>query len=711
MPAELSSVPSPDPLAVIEEFKRLYHAARREHNRAGKNATADSPAHQAAFQHAREHQIPGAEGLLEALPPVWNKSEANAALKTLDEAKAALPETLKGQGEHVRGMLLSKLGRHAEAIECYQKALATPGYDTPGAALNNLGVIYADKDDLGRAIECYQQALTTSGYDTPGYALYNMGMAYAAKGQHDRAIAWYLQALASPGYDTPGAALNNMGSAYVEKDEYDRAIECYQQALTTPSYDTPGNALNNMGLAYANKGEHGRAIECYQKALASPGHGKLQLTRLNYADSLRELGNLNGARSLVEGVLAETDTDNNHSQARYLKNLIEDAQAGIKPSAAEEALAKSFVRKDNGEADSPEARIVEKLQGSNTQQRDKYDQYLRREGGNRNDVFSCLRGWSSAVTLLEGGQDTQWKGGGYFLKWLGRGIVIDPGFDFLDNFHDAGYNGREIDAVLVSHNHPDHKYDLESIDDLRFELHRRWKVMNMEKPDGLDLSKCLFVIDQDTSKAFKDNSPDHRRTPLKFDRANYEHQRWLERANGLPLILEHFPVDHGADVPNAVGMRLRLLGEDGMPRLVLGYTGDTEYSEDLVNHLIGCDLLLAHISMPDNEEYTDDKHLKKRHLGYNGLAKLIAGVKPKLTLVGEFWAGLADLRIELTQGLRRRAQTQAIIPTGLGLHLHLPDLEVECTSCTKRVPHDRIKIAPAASPFGPLGYLCERCLI
>jgi glyoxylase-like metal-dependent hydrolase (beta-lactamase superfamily II) len=68
-------------------------------------------------------------------------------------------------------------------------------------------------------------------------------------------------------------------------------------------------------------------------------------------------------------------------------------------------------------------------------------------------VFSCLRGWSSAVTLLEGSTDSHWVGGGYFLKWRGKGIVIDPGFDFIDNFHDAGYHMREVDAVLVSHNH------------------------------------------------------------------------------------------------------------------------------------------------------------------------------------------------------------------------------------------------------------------
>jgi ribonuclease BN (tRNA processing enzyme) len=337
--------------------------------------------------------------------------------------------------------------------------------------------------------------------------------------------------------------------------------------------------------------------------------------------------------------------------------------------------------------------------------------YLRREGRKRDDVFSCLRGWSSAVTLLEGGQDTQWKGGGYFLKWRGRGIVIDPGFDFLDNFHDAGYNGREIDAVLVSHNHPDHNYDLGSVDDLRYELHRRWKVMAKAERKDLDLGKCLFVIDEDTAKAFKHDSPDHRRMPMKFDLADFEHKRWLEGTNGLPLNIEHFPVSHGEDVPCAVGMKLRLLGADGKTVLVIGYTGDTEYSDRLADSLKGCDILLAHISMPDPEEYTNENHFKKRHLGYNGMAKLIERTKPRLTLMGEFWAGLADLRIDLTQSLRQRTKNAAILPTGVGFHLHLPSIEVECTCCQKLIACTRVRVAPASTPFGTLGYLCELCLV
>ena len=328
--------------------------------------------------------------------------------------------------------------------------------------------------------------------------------------------------------------------------------------------------------------------------------------------------------------------------------------------------------------------------------KDKYLDYLLRETPARDAVFSCLRGWSSAVTLLEGGDDCHWAGGGYFLKWQGKGIVIDPGFDFIDNFHDATYNMREVDAVLVSHNHSDHNYDLSSVDDLLYELHKRWKTLKPEDQQKHDVSKCLFVIDEDTAKSFRDDKAAHRGTPLKFTASDCERKRWFVKENGLPVTVEHFHAEHGSDVPHAVGMRLRLQGEKGQPDFILGYTGDTRYFETLPDHLQGCDVLLAHISMPDEEEYENPDHFKKVHLGYNGLAKLIEKAQPKMVLVGEFWAGLADIRIDLIKGL--------------GFHLKLPSLDVECTGCRKPVPHHQIKIAPATSPFGPLGYLCPHCL-
>jgi hypothetical protein len=328
-------------------------------------------------------------------------------------------------------------------------------------------------------------------------------------------------------------------------------------------------------------------------------------------------------------------------------------------------------------------------------------------------------------------------GGGYFIRWQGKGIVIDPGFDFMDNFHDAELHLKEVDAVLVSHNHSDHNYDLSSLDDLRYELHRRWKVLKtQEEKEKHDVSQCLFVLDEDTSRAFRDNDADHRGLPMKFSESDAQRKRWIERQNGLPLTIEHFKVEHGADVPHAMGMRLKLHDDKTKKDIVFGYTGDTRWHPALENELADCDVLLAHISMPSDEELLDDadyearlgkksdeggfQHLpsdgfKSVHLGYRGMIELISRTKPKMVLVGEFWAGLADLRIDLVKGLRAQVKKRTghdipILPTGLGFRLRLPSLEIECTSCNKPVPHSELKIAPAANPFGPLSYLCPGCL-
>lgn len=629
----------------IAGFTDLFRKARRELSRLGKKATEEASAWREAMSFASQHQIPGAEDLLRAALLCFQTKDAKA-LSTLDTAAGSLPEELKGHGEAIRAVILCGLKKYDESILAAEKALKSPGFDSPETALNSLGNAYCRKGDNDRAIDYYQQALTTPGFDASGMVLQNIGLAYSAKGDHDRAIAYYRQALATPGYDTPHKA------------------------------------------------------------------------RVNLANTLRAAGQLESAANEIETVLSEPDTEGQHQRAKYIQGLIRQDTAGLAPSPADTALAST---PSSSAEDSPEERIREKLRGSETDQKDKYAKYLAKPGNGRDNVFSCLRGWSSATTLLEGGADCHWSGGGYFLKWQGKGVVIDPGFDFLDNFHDAHYNGREIDAVMVSHNHPDHNYDLRSVDDLRYELYRRWKELKsmattdpasaamLKECGDRDLSKCFIVLDDDTKGLFSEAKVPHRGTAASFTRSDYEERRWRPKMNSLPVSLEHFPVIHTPDVPHAVGMRLRL-HRDGADDLVLGYTGDTEYNDGLPAHLMGCDILLAHISMPDYQEYTDAAHQKKGHLGYNGLAKLIAATKPKLVLVGEFWAGLADLRIELVQGLRRRTALNAILPTGLGFHLNLPDLTVECTNCRKPVAHSDVKITPATEAFGPLGYLCSRCI-
>ncbi len=55
-------------------------------------------------------------------------------------------------------------------------------------------------------------------------------------------------------------------------------------------------------------------------------------------------------------------------------------------------------------------------------------------------------------------------GGGYFLVLNGVGVVVDPGYGFIQLLYDAyGYTICDIDAVFVTHDHPDHWADLPNI--------------------------------------------------------------------------------------------------------------------------------------------------------------------------------------------------------------------------------------------------------
>lgn len=74
------------------------------------------------------------------------------------------------------------------------------------------------------------------------------------------------------------------------------------------------------------------------------------------------------------------------------------------------------------------------------------------------------------------------KGGGYFLVCNGYGIVIDPGYDFIENFINHEYESgktlslNHIDAVIITHAHNDHYGELDSLQNLIYQFNNRLKV-------------------------------------------------------------------------------------------------------------------------------------------------------------------------------------------------------------------------------------------
>ena len=605
------------------------------------------------------------------------------------------------------------MGDHQEAIEAYRKALDDPKFDTPGDAWYNLGIVHDAKGEHDEAIKAYRSAIGDPKFDPPGHAWNNLGTVLETKGEHGEAIKAYRQALDDPKLDTPGNAWYNLGNALYATGEHDEAIKAYRKAIGDPKYETPGDAWNNLGIVLAAKGELDEAIEAYRNATDDPRYDTPARTWTNLAQAYAAAGRQEEAEAAFEKALDSKDAHGgDHARARLglqlLKAKIEPealspddrAMAG-KTAAGGPAAGKTAA---GASTDEIEGGVIAAIQAAGDTQ---YEKYINKSDSKRNDTLSILRGWSSAVTLLEG-SERRWRGGGYFLKWRGYGIVIDPGFDFLRNFHDAGYHGREIQAVVVSHNHPDHNSDVKDIDDLRYELFKR-----LAKSGGSGFQPYVLLWDQDTSGAtkFGFERPKHQHEPVVLASGFPQPINLLKHPARIPICVTPFKVNHGSDVPHAMGMRVELLDEAGQPAVRIGYTADTAYFEDLHKHLADCDVLIAHISQPSIEELQDPSTLKEIHLGYRGTARLLSECKPKLALIGEFWAGFTDLRISLVKGLRQRSGMSAVLPAGLAMHLHLPSLEIECTECDQLTPFAQIRVAPPTDNFGSVAYLCPSCMI
>jgi serine/threonine protein kinase len=91
-----------------------------------------------------------------------------------------------------KGGSLNALGRHEEALVCYNQALAIDPRDA--LAWNSKGNALADLVRRDEAISCYDQALAI---DPRGVrAWYNKGNALAASGRYEEAISCYDRALA-----------------------------------------------------------------------------------------------------------------------------------------------------------------------------------------------------------------------------------------------------------------------------------------------------------------------------------------------------------------------------------------------------------------------------------------------------------------------------------------------------------------------------------
>ena len=164
-----------------------------------------------------------------------------------------------------RGVVLDRLGRHADAVASFDQALALQPRDV--AALVNRGNAQHALRSFAEALGSFDRALAIAPRNVE--ARYNRGNALLAMDRHEEALASFDEAIAHrPDH---AEALLNRGLALAALGRHAEALESYRRLLVIDPRRV--EAHYNCGNALRALERDADAIACYDAALAlQPDH-------------------------------------------------------------------------------------------------------------------------------------------------------------------------------------------------------------------------------------------------------------------------------------------------------------------------------------------------------------------------------------------------------------------------------------------------------
>jgi tetratricopeptide (TPR) repeat protein len=326
-------------------------------------------------------------------------------------------EFFLGELENVKGDYESGLTHHKQAVKLNPKNQFL---------LKNLGVTYSFLGKEEEAIELYDRALEIKPDDYD--SLREKGVSLSKLGKEE--------------LREKGVSLSKLGKEEEAIELFDRALE-----IKPDDYDS----LRNKGVSLSELGKGEEAIELFDRALEIKSDDWNALIWKAYT-----LENIDRNKD-AENIYKNLQLNFHKIKDKKLKDLI-NFKIGIyektKSTTPEEAKKSSdilnkvinaFQDKKNDFFES-----INKIESE-------FKTFTDTERSIPNDFpsfLSILRKWNSYTPIIPSEKGDN-KGGGYFLYHKGKGIVIDPGFNFIENFYQEGFKVADIDAILITHAHND----------------------------------------------------------------------------------------------------------------------------------------------------------------------------------------------------------------------------------------------------------------
>jgi len=547
-----------------------------------------------------------------------------------------------------------------EVIDLLTPKLTKPSLHLLGYAYVVLGNAYELLGEFSQALDYYNRALEHPGFEKQAYVLNYIGLTYRKMGKLETAIEYHHKALEDSSNDVPAYACNNLGIAYGENHQYEKAIEFFLKAIEYPEYENHGTAWLNLGLTYRDMGDFEEAIKWLRKS-------------------------------------RDWHEDKEPPFALFLEDQIRELKRKAKEQKERENITQATDKED------PILRIFKILDKKDTA----IQTYFTRPSSSDANVLAVLKGWSSsiptiALTSREEFSNQECNGGGYFVKTVESGYVVDPGFDFTKNFSNAKFHIREVTDVIISHYHIDHYEDFNRLIDLEYQLRRNLPLGTAEKKD-----RIRFHMDKQTYNSLHNQ--------IEKDAIANQIPPNQKKYSIDEITLDLFKTKHsGLSTPMGFVITLPVTRTK---KIRIGYTSDTSFFPELPNNMKKCDIIIAHFSSADEEDFKRKKYHDK-HLGYRGLFELIEQTDSPLYIISEFWGGIGDYRIELGQKLLfdlakegNRKELPTIIPGDVGCLVKFEESTIYCSCCENFVPYTDITVAKPERSFGRLRYLCKNCIL
>lgn len=190
--------------------------------------------------------------------------------------------------------------------------------------------------------------------------------------------------------------------------------------------------------------------------------------------------------------------------------------------------------------------------------------------------------------------------GGIYLQLDGKRILIDPGSGSLVRARQNDIDLKKLDAILLSHRHPDHAGDINTAIEA---------MCGDEGGEGILLTERSCV--SGTTRVIDEY---HEKLPGETVKAGPDENHKIE-----DIEVETVPSEHYSET---VGFVL-----DGSKRI--GYTSDGPYFDGQEDYFKGCDYLILNTMMPRGKE-------SEKHLTVEGAVKIINASNPEVAVLSHF---------------------------------------------------------------------------